>query len=99
MACNQLAELRRGKEFDNGLALCANHHKAFDRGALGLDDDHRFLISQHLRNTKGARDWLIRFTGQPLRGPQPGCASPAAVHLAWHRKEVFRDPPWQSAGT
>jgi len=81
------------------LSLCANHHKAFDRGALSLDDDHRFLISQHLRNTQGARDWLFRFADQPLRGPQPGCSSPAAKHLGWHRKEVFRSPPRQSPGT
>jgi len=79
----------------NGLALCANHHKAFDRGALTLDDDRRFLISQHLRDTQGAREWLIRFAGQSLRGPQPGCQKPATHHLAWHRKEVFREPARQ----
>jgi putative restriction endonuclease len=77
---------------ENGLALCANHHKAFDRGALGLDDDHRILVSQHLRDTEGARDWLIRFAGQPIRGPQPGCPHPAPRHLEWHRTEVFREP-------
>ncbi|NEM05465.1 restriction endonuclease [Geodermatophilus normandii] len=26
-------------ELDNGLALCSLHHKLFDRGVLGLDDD------------------------------------------------------------
>jgi len=44
-------------------------HKAFDRGVLSLDDDRRFLISQHLRNTQGAREWLLRFAGQPP--PEP----------------------------
>ena len=83
---------------DNGLALCANHHKAFDRGAISLDDDHRFLVSQHLRDTQGARDWLIRFAGRPLRGPQPGCPPPSSSHLDWHREQVFREPA-REAGT
>ncbi len=80
---------------ENGLALCANHHKAFDRGALSLDNDHHLLISQHLRDTEGARDWLIRFAGEPIRDPQPGCPRPAAHHLDWHRSEVFRQPARQ----
>lgn len=80
---------------DNGLALCANHHKAFDRGALSLADDHRFLVSQHLRDTQGARDWLVRFAGRALRGPQAGCPPPAVIHLEWHRNEVFREPARQ----
>jgi len=77
---------------DNGLALCANHHKAFDRGAIALDDDHRILISQHLRPTHGAEEWLLRFSGRPIRGPQPGCHPPAAHNVTWHRREVFRAP-------
>lgn len=77
---------------DNGLALCANHHKAFDRGALGLDGNHRVLVSQHVRDTQGARDWLLRFSGHALRGPQAGCPPPASHHVGWHRREVFREP-------
>jgi putative restriction endonuclease len=80
---------------DNGLALCANHHKAFDRGALSLDNDHRLLISQHIRDSEGARNWLIRFAGEPIRGPQPGCPRPECHHLGWHRSEVFRHPARQ----
>lgn len=84
---------------DNGIALCANHHKAFDRGALTLDDDHRILVSQHLRDTQGARDWLIRFSGKPLLGPQPGCPPPSSDHLEWHRSQVFREPARHTQAT
>jgi len=28
----------------NGLALCKNHHWAFDRGWFGVDDDCRIVI-------------------------------------------------------
>lgn len=77
---------------DNGLALCAFHHKAFDRGAIGLDDEHRILISQHVRGSHGVDEWLVRFTGQPVRKPQQGEPAPAADNINWHRSEVFRLP-------
>jgi putative restriction endonuclease len=30
---------------DNGLALCALHHRLFDRGVLGLSDSCRLHVS------------------------------------------------------
>jgi putative restriction endonuclease len=36
----------RGDRFVNGLALCKNHHWAFDHGWFGVDDDYRVLIPQ-----------------------------------------------------
>ncbi|MGQ7145999.1 phosphorothioated DNA-binding restriction endonuclease, partial [Escherichia sp. SS-MK2] len=32
-------------EIPNGLALCAIHHKAFDKGSIGLDENMRVLVS------------------------------------------------------
>ncbi|EPE7442388.1 phosphorothioated DNA-binding restriction endonuclease, partial [Salmonella enterica subsp. enterica serovar Chester] len=32
-------------EVPNGLALCAIHHKAFDRGSIGLDENMRVVVS------------------------------------------------------
>lgn len=32
-------------EIPNGLALCAIHHKAFDKGSIGLDENMRMLVS------------------------------------------------------
>ena len=33
-------------EIPNGLALCAIHHKAFDKGSIGLDESMRVLVSE-----------------------------------------------------
>ncbi len=77
---------------DNGLALCALHHKALDRGAIGLADDRRVLVSQHLRSDAGSVELLVRFNGRTLAGPQPGCPPPAVPNITWHRREVFREP-------
>ncbi len=32
-------------EIPNGLAFCAIHHKAFDKGSIGLDENMRVLVS------------------------------------------------------
>jgi putative restriction endonuclease len=79
-------------EPENGLALCVFHHKAFDLGALGLDDEGRVLVSQHVHGSDGVEAWLLRFAGRPLRAPIPGEQAPARHHVAWHRREVFRAP-------
>jgi putative restriction endonuclease len=78
---------------DNGLALCSFHHKALDRGAIGLDDDRRVLVSQHVRGSHGVGEWLLRFVGEPIRSPQAGEPPPAVGNMGWHRREVFRAPP------
>lgn len=77
---------------DNGLALCSVHHKALDRGALGVDADRRLVVAQAFHGTGAAQRWLIGFAGEPLGEPQPG-ADLAEAHRAWHEREVFRGPP------
>ncbi len=77
---------------DNGLCLCTFHHKAFDRGAMGLNDDHHVLVSQHVRGTQGVDEWVLRYLGQQVSPPLSGEQPPSSENLAWHRREVFREP-------
>lgn len=74
---------------DNGLALCALHHKLFDRGALGLDGDHRILVSGEFSARTDAAKRVYDLHEQPLR-PRRGTSLPAAEHVAWHGSQVFR---------
>lgn len=77
----------------NGVLLCTFHHKAFDRGALGLTPDHRVLVSEHVHPDAGmTRTLLVSFHGQPLGAPLPGHDRPAPAHVKWHFREVFRQP-------
>jgi len=56
---------------DNGLALCAFHHKTLDRGALGIDEHHRILVSEHVRGGERVDDWLLRFVVAGGMPPSP----------------------------
>ena len=75
----------------NGLALCALHHVAFDRGAFSLTPDHRVLVSQHYVETSST--WLSSLHHNKLPAPVSGSQdAPAAPFITWHRREVFQAP-------
>lgn len=76
-------------ELDNGLALCTLHHKLFDRGALGLDDGFTVRVSADFSARTEAGRAVYALDGVQLR-PRPGTPLPAAAHVAWHRREVFK---------
>lgn len=79
-------------EVANGLALCLLHHKALDRGALGLEErkgtGFNVLISRDVRGkTTGS---LVDFSGQRIRPPRTRTLAPDPGYVDWHRREVFR---------
>jgi putative restriction endonuclease len=76
----------------NGLLLCSLHHKALDRGALGLTDDRRVVVSQHVRGGSEVSRLIIGLGGRPVSRPIDPSASLEGRYIAWHRREVFRAP-------
>lgn len=80
----------------NGLALCMLHHKALDRGALGLAPSRngfQVLISSQVSGRSPSTRLLIDVAGKTLRPPRSPALNPGPRYVAWHRDEVFRDPP------
>ena len=77
---------------NNGLALCAIHHKALDRGAIGLTNDLTVMISADLHGQSWAREWFNAFNGKPLNSPTRTEWRPNPEYIMWHLKEVFRLP-------
>ena len=77
---------------ENGLCLCKLHHWAFDRGAIGLTDDHRIQVSQTLDVNDSARGLFVPLSGADLRAPQGGYPRPAKPYVGWHQENVFRGP-------
>ena len=83
----------------NGLALCSMHHKALDRGALGLAPvagGFKVLISAKVHSESDATRWFWDCHDAPLRHPRGSEFKPKAEFVKWHTREVFRDPPRDS---
>ncbi|RVT59959.1 phosphorothioated DNA-binding restriction endonuclease [Niallia taxi] len=79
---------------ENGIALCALHHKLFDRGVFTLSEERRMLVSQDAHGTHGFEEWLMKFNGKPVREPIQAYYYPKQSYLNWHVKEVFRGPSY-----
>ena len=84
----------------NGLALCMFHHKALDVGALGLErvgGEVKVLVSSEVNGRSAGVRQLLDYRGAPLRPPQSASLAPGPRFVAWHRREVFREPVWDAA--
>jgi putative restriction endonuclease len=74
----------------NGLALCAIHDRAFDRGLLTVTERHTVAASGRAKADSSGRLHevaLIEVEGQPLALPKKFLPDPQA--LAYHREHVF----------
>lgn len=83
----------------NGLALCSIHHKALDRGALGLapiSGGFKVLISDKVHGANDTAQWFWDCHDAPLRRPRSSEFEPKAEFVRWHTREVFRPPPRDS---
>ncbi len=79
-------------EEGNGIAACALHHTALDRGALSFSEEHRILVSESFTSSDAAADATLRLSQAALRKPISDHRAPSRMHIAWHRREVFREP-------
>jgi putative restriction endonuclease len=77
---------------DNGLALCSLHHKLFDRGAIGLERDHRIVVSGLFSARTEAAKRVYDLHEKPL-APRRGTPLPATEHVDWHTTQVFKGEP------
>lgn len=75
----------------NGVALCALHDRAFDRGLIAMEDDLRLVVSSSLKAVPQPPDLmqlaLLGIDGRFARPPSR--FHPAAESLAYHREHVF----------
>ncbi|MBB2951603.1 HNH endonuclease [Sphingobacterium sp. JUb56] len=75
----------------NGLALCPNLHRAFDRGLVSVDQDYRILVSRHIRELGEHPYSLKKLEGNKIIIPKSEQYHPSQENLAWHRREVFKE--------
>lgn len=74
----------------NGIALCPNMHRAFDRGLLSIDENYCILVSKHVNEEKGHPYALGQLEGKQIRLPKETIHFPAQDSLVWHRERVFK---------
>lgn len=77
---------------ENGVALCAIHHKLFDRGVFTITDSREIVVSEEAHGTSGFTEWLMRYHGRSVRKPIHPEYIPDNAYINWHIKEVFRGP-------
>jgi len=69
----------------NGIALCPNMHRAFDRGLISISAAHTLLVSPELRENDSAYG-IKPFAGKQLLLPNDRKHWPASENLKQHRK-------------
>ena len=75
----------------NGIALCPNLHRAFDRGLVSIDEDYTIMVSDHIDELGDHPYSLSKLKGKPILVPELQRYYPSQENLAWHRENVFKE--------
>lgn len=70
----------------NGIALCPNLHRAFDRGLISISDSFMVLVNKNFVEDKNSTFSLSQFEGQKINLPYSEELYPALDNLFKHRK-------------
>jgi putative restriction endonuclease len=76
-------------EVQNGLSLCALHHRLFDHGAITVREDLRLRVARAVAGSS-ARDLLEGLDDQAIKLPVDEQLYPRTEHLRWHHAQVFQ---------
>jgi putative restriction endonuclease len=73
----------------NGIALCPNLHRAFDRGLISIDSKYKVLVSKAFR--EDMTNYSIKaFNGRELQLPKNESFHPSLSNIEWHRNNIFK---------
>lgn len=70
----------------NGIALCPNLHRAFDRGLISISDNYKVLLNKNIIESKSIYN-LSQFEGKQILLPNQINYAPSLENLAQHRKK------------
>jgi putative restriction endonuclease len=83
---------------ENGLALCAMHHKLFDRGVFTIAPTRQLIVAEEAHGANGFEEWLMRYHGKQISSPIHPDYQPKDSYMNWHFREVFRGPERYQVG-
>lgn len=73
----------------NGIALCPNLHRAFDRGLIAIDENYKVVVSKTFREDE--TNYSIRaFENKIINLPSIESYFPKAINFLWHLKNIFK---------
>ena len=75
----------------NGIALCPNLHRAFDKGAIAVDSEYRVLVSPTFVENEHSAYRLGALVGKPISLPVDSRYRPDPDAFAWHRAHTFNE--------
>ena len=75
----------------NGIALCPNLHRAFDKGAISIDDNYRTIVSRTFVENQYSSYSLKALAGKQIKQPEDGQYFPDSEAFARHRMNTFKD--------
>lgn len=71
----------------NGIALCPNLHRAFDRGLISIDEGYKVLVSRKFSENQKSTYSLMQFEGKNLNLPETEKYFPSSQALRQHREK------------
>lgn len=72
----------------NGIALCPNLHRAFDRGLISISDDYKVLLAKNFIENKNSNYSISQFENLEIMLPSNAKHYPSLEGLRW-QKERF----------
>jgi len=73
----------------NGIALCPNLHRAFDRGLIAIDNNYKVVVSKSF--TEDESNYSIHgFDGKEILLPKQVEYFPLKENLSWHKQNIFK---------
>ncbi len=75
---------------NNGLALCAIHHKALDKGAITITPEMRVAVSDSVNGGGIVEQLICDFDSKQIQRPRQTKHLPLEAYFDWHGENVFR---------
>lgn len=74
----------------NGIALCPNLHRAFDRGLITIDENYKVVVSNSFKEDKSSYG-IKSFEGKEIQLPNLKDYYPLKDNFEWHRNNIFKN--------
>jgi putative restriction endonuclease len=74
---------------NNGIALCPNLHRAFDRGLIAIDENYKVLVSKSFIENETSYG-IKAFESKVISLPKSIKYYPTRENLQWHFSNIFK---------